>query len=235
MDTKHKTAARPKGESDASTSPPGVWDGQWLHVACLAFLLGLAGLAWARQDEPFPIAFSIAIAFPVAHQVFVWLAWRLELRTATISRTIGFPGYVAIFFFLFGGRFVSLIALGWLDRDSLGLQILPRTLLTIVLGAFGTYAAYSVKRYFGLARAAGADHFDAKYRNMPMVRQGIFRFTNNGMYLYAFLLFWTIAVGFNSTAALTVAAFSHAYIWVHFFATEKRDMDFLYGSASKLA
>jgi Ser/Thr protein kinase RdoA (MazF antagonist) len=37
--------------------------------------------------------------------------------------------------------------------------------------------------------------------------------------------------GFNSTAALTVAAFSHAYIWVHFYATEKPDMEFLYDSA----
>jgi hypothetical protein len=42
-------------------------------------------------------------------------------------------------------------------------------------------------------------------------------------------VFW-IAVGFNSSAALAVAAFSHAYIWVHFYATEKPDMDFLYSS-----
>lgn len=89
---------------------------------------------------------------------------------------------------------------------------------------------YSVKRYFGMIRAAGADHFEPRYRDMPLVSQGIFRFTSNGMYVYAFLLFWTIAVGFNSTAALTVAAFSHAYIWVHFYATEKPDMDFLYAS-----
>ena len=48
------------------------------------------------------------------------------------------------------------------------------------------------------------------------------------MYVYAFLLFWAIAVGFNSSAALAVAAFSHAYIWVHFYATEKPDMDYLF-------
>ena len=49
------------------------------------------------------------------------------------------------------------------------------------------------------------------------------------MYWYAFLLFWAIAVGFKSSAALTVAAFSHLYIWVHFHATEKPDMNYLYG------
>ena len=48
------------------------------------------------------------------------------------------------------------------------------------------------------------------------------------MYLYAFLMFWTIAIGFNSMAAVIVAAFSHVYIWVHYYATEKPDMDFLY-------
>ena len=96
----------------------------------------------------------------------------------------------------------------------------------------GLYAMYSVRRYFGMSRAAGGDHFDQSFRDMPMVKEGIFRFTNNGMYLYAFLLFWAIAVGFGSTAALVVAAFSHAYIWVHFYATEKPDMAYLYGSGN---
>lgn len=91
---------------------------------------------------------------------------------------------------------------------------------------------YSVVRYFGMARAAGADHYASRYRDMPLVRGGIFRFTSNGMYLYAFLLFWALAVCFDSAAALAVAAFSHAYIWVHFYATEKPDMEFLYASTA---
>ena len=117
-----------------------------------------------------------------------------------------------------------------MDQRSLNLPRLLRAALTIVLALVGIYAMYSVKRYFGMARAAGADHFDSRYRNMPLVKEGIFRFTRNGMYLYAFLLFWAIAIGFNSTAALAVAAFSHAYIWVHFYATEKPEMEFLYAS-----
>ena len=92
----------------------------------------------------------------------------------------------------------------------------------------------SVQRQFGMQRAAGADHFDSRYREMPLVEKGIFRFTSNGMYLFGFFLFWAVAVGFNSAAALVVAAFSHLYIWVHFYATEKPDMEFIYdpGSAS---
>jgi hypothetical protein len=64
------------------------------------------------------------------------------------------------------------------------------------------------------------------------VKAGIFRFTNNGIYALAFLLFWAIAIGFDSPATLTVAAFSHLYIWVDFFSVEKPDMDFLYSSES---
>ncbi len=211
-------------------TPPGIWVGQLLHFVCILFLLTLLWVAWTYQGKPLSAAFWSAAAFPVVHQVFVWAAWRLELRSSAVSNTIGFRGYLVLFFLLFGGRFISLLILAWMDYDSLQLKILPQVVVTLILTLLGTYAMYSVKRYFGMARAAGGDHFDSRYRNMPLVREGIFRFTSNGMYTVAFLLFWAIAVGFNSTAALTIAAFSHAYIWVHFYATEKPDMDYLYGS-----
>ena len=143
---------------------------------------------------------------------------------------MGFGGYLIVFFLLFGGRFISLAFLAYLDRGSLGLAPEPRMLITSILLVPGLYAIYSVKRYFGMARAAGGDHFEQRFRDMPLVEDGIFRFTRNGMYLYAFLLFWGIAICLNSLTALTVAAFSHAYIWVHFHATEKPDMKFLYAS-----
>ncbi|MGI9240890.1 MAG: methyltransferase, partial [Verrucomicrobiales bacterium] len=178
---------------------------------------------------PYAVAFWIAIALPIAHQIFVWLAWRLELQSTAVSGWLGFRGYLVCFFLLFGGRFLSLFVLAWLDRGSLGLPVLPRAVATAITVLPGVYAMYSVKRYFGMARAAGGDHFYQRFRDLPMVREGIFRFTSNGMYFYAFLLFWAVALGLNSAAALTVAAFSHTYIWVHFYATEKPDMDYLYG------
>ena len=212
-------------------TPPKIWLGQPLHVACLVPLLALVWAAWKYLDEPFPATFWSAIAFPVVHQVFVWLAWRLELQSSVISNTIGFRGYLLLFFLLFGSRFISLLALAWMDHGSLRLHILPQAALTTIFALLGLYTMYSVTRYFGIVRAAGADHFDPRYRDMPFVKEGIFRFTRNGMYLYGILLFWAIAIGFNSIAALTVAAFCHAYIWVHFYATEKPDMDSLYALA----
>ena len=213
--------------------PPGIFARQSLHLAGFVILLPLLWMAWSALGKPFPVAFWIAVAFPIVHQVYVWLTWRLELRFSAISRTIGFHGYLLAFFLLFGGRFVTLAALAWLDRGSLGLGPVLQTVVTTTLAVPGLYAMYSVRRYFGMARAAGADHFDPRYRTMPLVKEGIFRFTENGMYVFAFFLFWAIATGFNSASALIVTAFSHAYIWIHFHATEKPDMDFLYGRGSR--
>ncbi len=213
----------------AKTSP-GLLVGLPLHIICLTIFLSLVAVTWVSLGRPFPLAFWGAVSVPILHQFFVWLTWRLELRSSSTSKTIGFRGYVACFFFLFGMRFITLGFLAWLDRGSLGLSVLPQVILTTLCLSLGAYAAYSVKRYFGMIRAAGADHFDPRFRDMPLVNKGIFRFTNNGMYIYAFLLFWAIAIGFNSSAALVVAAFSHAYIWVHFFCTERPDMEYLYSS-----
>ena len=209
-----------------------IWHGQFLHLVSITTLLSFSWLTWSYLDKPQAVAFWVAVAFPIAHQVFVWGSWRLELRSSLTSKSIGFQLYLVIFFLLFGGRFVSLFILAWLDQNSLGFNPQFRAVITSIFLLLGIYAMYSVRKYFGLARAAGADHFDPVYRSMPLVKEGIFRFTTNAMYVYAFLLFWAIAIGLNSASALVVAAFSHLYIWVHFYCTEKPDMDFIYGSAS---
>ena len=220
--------------SDTASSKvvPGLWVGQLLHFGCLLVLLFLVSLAWVSLGKPHPALFWAAVATPILHQIFVWLAWRIELNTSALSQSIGFHGYLVVFFALFVGRFVSLAILAWYDRGNLNLSVPVQIVSTAVLAIPGVYAMYSVKRYFGMVRAAGADHFDERYRQMPLVNEGIFRFSRNGMYLYAFLLFWAIAIAFNSISAVVVAAFSHLYIWVHYYATEKPDMDFLYASES---
>jgi len=81
------------------------------------------------------------------------------------------------------------------------------------------------------ARALGIDHFDPAWRSAPFVRQGIFRFTRNGMYVYGFLLMWVPGLWWGSAAALAVALFNHLYIWVHYYATELPDMARIYGAA----
>ena len=84
--------------------------------------------------------------------------------------------------------------------------------MAMILGIPAAYTLYSVVRYFGIARASGIDHFDKNYRNLPLVKKGVFRFTGNAMYSFGFLTFSAIAVAGASSAALVVAFFSHAYI-----------------------
>jgi len=209
-----------------------IWHRQFWHLLCILALLLLAWWTWNALGKPVTVAYWVAIICPVIHQVYVWLAWRLELRSGLVSNLIGFKLYVVIFFILFASRFISLIFLAWADQNGLGLGLPARITITCILMVPGIYTLYSVRRYFGLERAAGVDHFDPGYRTKPWVKKGIFRFTNNAMYVYAFLLFWAIAIGFNSASALAVAAYSHLYIWVHYFCTEKPDMDFIYSATS---
>ena len=103
-------------------------------------------------------------------------------------------------------------------------------LLGVVLLAPALYTLWSVGHYFGLARALGGDHFRVKYREMPMVREGAFRWTGNAMYALAFLGLWSIAFLTGSLGALSLALFQHAYVWVHYYCTEEPDMKLIYGS-----
>src|SRR5438093_373826 len=92
------------------------------------------------------------------------------------------------------------------------------------------YTAWSVQRYFGFARAAGADHFRRRYREMPLVTRGAFAWTPNAMYTFGFLGLWAVALFGRSHAGLVAALFQHAYIWVHYACTEQPDMELLYGN-----
>ena len=210
---------------------PQLLRGQGLHALALVCLVGLLWQSWRAAGRPHGLWFWTAAALPISHQLYVWLAWRLELESSGTSRRIGFRGYLLVFFLLFGGRFLTLALLAWVDRGSLGLIPSLRLSLTGTCLLLGGYAMYSVVRFFGLARAAGGDHFEEGFRSQPLVQQGIFRWTRNGMYVFAFLLFWAIALGLDSKAALLVAAFSHIYIWVHYLSVERPDMEYLYGAS----
>jgi len=90
------------------------------------------------------------------------------------------------------------------------------------------YLFYSVIRYFTIKRAYGIDHFDKNY-NEPYVIGGIFRYTDNGMYVYGLLILYLPGLLLFSKAALIVALFNHVYVWVHYYCTERPDMKAIYG------
>jgi hypothetical protein len=74
-------------------------------------LLGVGAHVW----------FVISLAVPIAHQVYVWLAWRSELCFGAVTSRLGsnaFVIYQIMFFVFFFARPVSLILLTSADHPS---------------------------------------------------------------------------------------------------------------------
>jgi len=173
--------------------------------------------------------FIIAMTIPLIHQAYVWICWRSELCWKSISSTIGFKGYVIIFFVLIISR-LSAIVLCFVDYGSLYAPGWFAWSLAVIIFIPGIYTMYSVKKYFGFLRAAGADHFDSKYRDMPFERRGIFKWSPNAMYTFAIGIPFGFAVATGSQSMFVVAIYTYISIWLHYFCTEKEDFKVIYGN-----
>ena len=181
--------------------------------------LGLRALGW----------FFIAMSIPLLHQTYVWICWRSELCWKSISNTIGFKGYIIIFFILIISR-LSAIVLCFVDYGSLYKPGWFAWILGLILFIPGVYTMYSVKKYFGFLRAAGADHFDPKYKSLPFENRGIFKWTPNAMYVFAIGIPFSFAVATGSQSMFVVAIYTYISIWLHYYCTEKPDFAFIYNN-----
>ena len=181
--------------------------------------IGISTLGW----------FMIAMSIPLIHQAYVWICWRSELCWKSISNTIGFKGYLIVFFILIISR-LSAIVLCFVDYGSLYKPGWIAWILGLILFIPGAYTMYSVKKYFGFLRAAGADHFDPKYKDMPFENRGIFKWTPNAMYVFAIGIPFSFAVATGSQSMFIVAIHTYISIWLHYFCTEKVDFAVIYNN-----
>jgi len=181
--------------------------------------LGISALSW----------FMIAMSVPIIHQAYVWICWRSELCWQSISKTIGFKAYAIIFFILGLSRF-SAIVLCFVDYGSLYKPGILAWVISIIFFIPGIYTMYSVKKYFGFLRAAGADHFDPKYRDMPFEKRGIFKWSPNAMYVFAIGIPFAFAVATGSQSMFVIAIYTYISVWLHYFCTEKEDCKIIYGN-----
>ena len=206
-----------------------------LLLVALWFSLDEAALSGRWLGLTTPIWLAIAILVPIAHQIYVWYLWRQQLLFGRVEQWLGDSGftYYAIgFTILFAARLLFIITLALANRNTLSLPPLLAYSLAVLLLLPALYLFYSVRTYFGFKRAYGIDHFDPSYRNKPFVRQGIFRYTSNAMYVFGFLILWVPGLILFSKAALLAAAFNHLYIWVHYYCTELPDIQYIYGDAN---
>ncbi|MEP2029190.1 MAG: methyltransferase [Paracoccaceae bacterium] len=216
-----------------------IFQGQFLHVGLVILLVlgalsllplntsGAMFLAWTARDWAI-----CSIYLAVIHQVIVAIVFRLELYKGFMTRLFGDQAlkiWGLIFLPLLIARPLTITIVGWLDSTPISgarnLEIAVGT--AFILCAVLTM--HSVIKYFTLRRAIGADHFDDEVIAMPFVKEGVFRYTSNAMYGFAFLGLWGIALVFGSWDALVVAFFQHVYIWVHLILTEQPDIDRIYG------
>ena len=196
-------------------------------------------LAGAFLGVPTRTWLVLAVLFPVLHQFYVVIFWRGELHYRWLSNTFGdnaFRVWAVGFMILFLARPVTIIALAIGNRGTFPIPLwLNLPMIAIGLGVV-VYMAYSFVRFFGVERALGMDHFQPeKYRDMPFVREGIFRWSSNAMYTYAFLALWVIGLIFTSRAALLAALFNHLFIWAHYFFTELPDIKYIYSAEDEMS
>jgi len=217
-----------------------LFERQWLHALCLVVLLTgmmlvnnhegvLDGQLWGITTS---FWFWLAVGIAITHQIYVWFCWRTQLHASLITRTLGnhgFPLYAVGFAIIGISRIVIVFIVAISNQDTIPVNAVVLKILAVIALVPAVYLFYSVRRYFGFKRAFGIDHFDDSYRTIPFGRRGIFRFTRNGMYIFGFFLIWAPAFWWASSAALSVAAFNHLYIWVHYYATELPDMKRIYG------
>ncbi len=214
---------------------------QGYHILILAllllgvrFVIGKDDLAGSFLGFSSRGWFWLSILIPVLHQVYVVVLWRAELYYKLMTKWFGNQGFVlwAVgFFILFLARPVLITSLAIANQGTLTIPVWLGLSLGILCLPPVIYLGYSVGKYFGINRALGMDHFQPReYRDKPFVKQGIFRWTPNPMYIFGFLLFWIPGLILFSRAAMVSALFSHLYIWVHYFFTEYPDMQYIYES-----
>jgi len=199
------------GATSLLTSPPDV-----------PKLAGLTATGWA----------TLSMSLAILHQVMVAFVFRMQLHRNLMTRLFGSNDmkiWAILFMPLLAARPLTVLMTGWADT----VPITPYRGWEIVIGmclvSVALYAMYSVLVHFTLPRALGGDHFRDRFATMPLVREGVFRFTSNGMYGVVFLGLWGIALLFGSWNALVLALFQHCYIWVHMYCTEAPDMEWIYG------
>jgi len=177
--------------------------------------------------------FVLALLAPILHQIYVLVCWRIELHSSRISNYFGSQGFTYFrigFQLLFASRLITIIFLALANQNTFHINSILAYLLSGIFGLLAFFLFYSVRKYFGMDRAMGMDHFEPdRYKGKPFVRKGMFKYFSNAMYVFGFLILYVPGLLLKSESALIVAVFNHLYIWVHYYFVEVPDMKVIYG------
>jgi hypothetical protein len=203
------------------------------YLSLGAFLIRYSGADKGAAFAGFNAFEWVALSWIVAglFQGWILLFWRLELYGGKIGKWFGGNGFMLfrVGFVLLGGlRFLSLIPIAYLSRDTLPLNPVLKLVLIAGTTPLILWGLYSVIVFFKINRAFGADHFFPEYRNMLLERRGIYKYISNSMYTVVLLVIYHPALLYESAPGLLAAFVHHLLVWVHFFCTERPDMEQIY-------
>jgi len=170
--------------------------------------------------------------FAGAHQFWIVLFWRLEFYAHKISAWLGPAGWTIyrIGFVVFAAaRLLAIVPISFLTARSWDIPRYVSLPCVAVTSPLILWGVYSVFVHFGVNRAFGADHFDPAYRSASLEKRGIFKYVSNSMYTVVLLVLYHPGLLLQSWPGLLTAATQHAFVWCHYFCTEKPDMDDIYG------
>ncbi len=201
---------------------------QFAHASLILLFTGIFYLL--TQDIMWTM---ISFATIAIHQAFVVVVWRRELVGNHLTKRFGrhfFNIFMVLSYTLFMLRFVSAIVASFMEKNTLDVDPLAIVALVVFFGILSMWAILSVLMFFGLKRTVGIDHFQKSvYRDVPLVRTGIFALSRNAMYLLGMLAFFIPAFLAESSLGIYVALFNYCAMWVHYWATELPDMRYIYG------
>lgn len=181
--------------------------------------------------------FWLSIGEVILHQFYAWFVFRTELHLGLMHRWFGkraFLVWAVSFVILLVLRFLFVFLLGYSNRGTWDIHPALAWGLTLMIMIPAIYTFYSIKKYFTFKRGLGIDHFDPAYRELGLVREGMFRYTPNAMYTFAAAMVWIPSLIFGSIAALVSAFFNHAYLWLLYYTLELPDMRRIYGEPAVL-
>ncbi len=174
----------------------------------------------------------IGIIAAFLHQVYMMVIWRTQLETGWLTTNLPPIGYTAYYIdstMILVARLGAIILAAIANRDSFIFPDPARLITALILAVPFVLTAYSVARYYGYKRLAGAEHFELSYRETGWVRKGIFQLVPNAVYVLGPLGFYIPGILLASPASLLLALFNHIYIWIHYYCTALPDLKRIYG------
>ena len=220
------------------STPGDLIEGQVQHAGLLFLMfVGSSALMVDRADAPALLWLTatqwaiLSIWLVIIHQAVVAFVFRAQLHRNLMTRLFGqndMKVWAMIFMPLLVARPLTMIMTGWADTVPITGFRGAEILLGVLLLGPAIWGMHSTLVHFTLPRALGGDHFRDEIASLPKVSEGVFRYTDNGMYGVVFLGLWGIAFLFGSWNALVLALFQHFAIWVHMYCTEGPDMRRIY-------